>query len=272
MEIYERDTLKTYYFLPLVLCLPLNSCSHFSHRDELNSESCQKSYYNDLQYDLSLASANKKVLGALKFEKIDNSTIKFTGTIEAGDSEVFKTYLSNNPQRLIVKSTGGNAQEALKMAKMLKNSTIKEIIVDRFCLSSCASYLFLAVEKKWIREGIVGFHGNMTALINDKNFIETLLSQTNNKLMSEKNAPKWIDQNKNTLINEEQDFLKSLGVSQTLFDLSQKEDKGQKDGKSHAFLLPGIKTFAKYGIKNVRGRQLVCLGHSLEMNNVYLNK
>ena len=52
----------------------------------------------------------------------------------------------------------------------------------------------------------------------------------------------------------EKAFFDGLGISQDLFDRSQREDKGMGSG-TYSALLPKPATFERYGIQDVRGEQ-----------------
>jgi hypothetical protein len=270
ISIHTWISMKRFLFL-IFFSLLISSCAHLKSHQSANGfysgPTCKEAdFYGDLNSEFAMAGARKETLQSLKLQKIDDSTIKFTGVIENGDADALKELLKSKPKRLVVKSAGGEATEALKMAELLKVSTVEEIVVDRICLSSCASYLFIAVPKKWIRDGIVGFHGNATALFNDPDLVANLMKE-NQK--SEAAVKKWIADNKERGAKREQAFLSSVGVEQSLFDLSQRKDKGQEDGKVYPFFLPGPKKMSQYGIKNVRGDQNRCLGESVGMENLY---
>ena len=250
--------------------LLLASCAHQTARGFYAGNLCNsENYYGDLKDEMNMASADKKALGILKLDKVDDLTIKFTGIIEDGDAKALEKILETKPKRIIVKSAGGEIGESLRMAELLRTSSIEELVVDRICLSSCAAYLFVAVPKKWIRDGIVGFHGNATALFNDSDLLESIKSSPANKGANEATIKKWISENKERGVKKEQEFLKAVGVKQTLFDLTQRKDKGQNNGKIYPFFLPGPKKMAEYGIRNVRGEQNRCIGESLGMENLY---
>jgi hypothetical protein len=98
------------------------------------------------------------------WDEIDRKTLKFSGHIENGDLERLEAVLTPEVKVLYVDSTGGDAEVALHIAlKLLANQLT--VIVDGFCASSCANYLFTVGVKKEIHKGWVGFHGNMTAML-----------------------------------------------------------------------------------------------------------
>lgn len=57
------------------------------------------------------------------------------------------------------------------------------------------------------------------------------------------------------MIKREEVFFKNLNVSQELFDITQRKDKGVGDKKEYQFLMPAPEVFVKYGITNVSGVQ-----------------
>lgn len=162
---------------------------------------------------------------------VKKNTIRFKGSLVAGDCKAFESLLGPQITHLEVNSQGGNIEDGLCIGQKMLKHQFKEVRVKGFCLSSCANYLFLAAENKVI-EGIVGYHGNLTALI----FEEPEL------------RPQFL-----ALARQERDFLKTIKVSQDFFDITQKNDKGMQNNRNYPFMLPGPKTFKKYGVQGVAG-------------------
>jgi len=107
--------------------------------------------------------------------------------------------------------------------------------------------LFTAGNRKIIENGIVGFHGNWKAWVGTYDFLEEIINRT--ALDDRYDKVNHIDQ----VVKEETQLLEKIGVSQDLFNKTQKES----DEGKYSLYLPTAKTFEKYGIKNVEGVQSI---------------
>lgn len=182
-----------------------------------------------------------------KWTRVNDTTIMLEGNISEGNFEAFKKVFDDKVKTVIINSGGGDTYEAVQIGLVLKNANV-DVVVRGYCLSSAANYLFTAGKTKTIEDGIVGFHGNSIALTNEVGGVENLIpSDTPDR-------DKFIARIQKTL-DLEKEFFQSQGISQRLFDITQTNDKGTGDGNTYEFLLPTSKTFAKYGITNVVGKQ-----------------
>ena len=94
--------------------------------------------------------------------KSNLDTLQFDGKINAASADKLLYFLKHKGKTIIINSEGGDAMVSLKIAKELSSSDT-EVIVDKYCLSSCANYLFIGARKKSLRPGaILGFHGGIT--------------------------------------------------------------------------------------------------------------
>jgi len=200
------------------------------------------------------------------WERVNETTLRFSGHIQSGDLESLESILKPEDKTLYLDSRGGDAEVGVRLAlKILPNKMT--VIVDGFCASSCANYLFTAGYKKEIRKGWVGYHGNMTALL-AKDWGESV------KEMKEKYnlTDEQIEEMYQRLLKSsdlEKSYFASIGVSQNLFDRTQTPDKGMGDGVGYTFLVPKPETFERYGILNVSGSQDLTYGAELGLNNLY---
>ncbi|NRB24759.1 hypothetical protein [Shewanella sp.] len=63
--------------------------------------------------------------------------------------------------KLVVNSFGGYTNTAIEFAKWIKTNNL-DIEVDKYCISSCANYLFLAGSTKFINiHSLLGWHGGV---------------------------------------------------------------------------------------------------------------
>lgn len=184
--------------------------------------------------------------------RLDLETITFEGEIESDEYELFSTKFDSKVKTIYLNSGGGVTSEAMKIALDIVDHDIT-IIVNNWCLSSCANYLFLAGKKRVIQKGIVGYHGNVKACFGDKKWKEVeadfrAQGIDEDDILSAYNFFQ-------AEIKVEEKFLEKIGVSQGLFDRSCELDKGLNDGQVYEFLIPTQETFNKYGIFNIIGEQ-----------------
>ncbi|MFZ6735190.1 hypothetical protein ACO0LG_24935 [Undibacterium sp. Ji42W] len=90
-----------------------------------------------------------------------NKVLRMTGEIVDEDAKQIEEYLGTGIETIIVRSGGGSVVGALEIAKEINKRKIN-LIVDKYCLSSCANYLFIAAYKKsLLPESVLGFHGGV---------------------------------------------------------------------------------------------------------------
>lgn len=181
--------------------------------------------------------------------RISPNSLKFEGRIQAETLQDLLDIVSHNDKFITVDSGGGDAESGLALGRYLLSRDF-HVIVDGHCASSCANYVFLAGKTKTIRRGWVGFHGNITA------FLEQ--SWDNDSLLNTDMSPEDLDElhkKLKTVSLQEQAFLAMIGVDQRLFDLGQQLDKGIGDGVERELLIPSTDAFLEFGVKGVEGEQ-----------------
>jgi len=172
------------------------------------------------------------------------TTISFNGTIEIDELHRFQDVYKSTDKTIILNSGGGRMDAALDIGKELIKNKNLTAIVQGICASSCANYLFLAARNRIIDHGIVGFHGNWKAMISTAEFSEHMAA------VEPIQRAKLLALHKEH-VQDETVFLSKAGVSQALFDKTQKEN----DEGLYEVYLPGPIEFKKYGIRNVTGYQ-----------------
>jgi hypothetical protein len=91
--------------------------------------------------------------------KTVRNTMYFDGSLTSASVKPMLDYLRHGGRRLVVTSQGGEVSAAIVIAREIHKSRA-EVIVRKFCLSSCANYLFLAAHTKSLEVGsVLGFHG-----------------------------------------------------------------------------------------------------------------
>lgn len=92
-------------------------------------------------------------------------TICFWGLIDQKSAAQFLELDMSDESLVVVNSQGGDISSALDMADFIL-ARHASIVVDGFCASSCANYLFPAGVMKYVLDGsVLGFHGG--ALMTD---------------------------------------------------------------------------------------------------------
>lgn len=193
------------------------------------------------------------------WSRVDEHTLRFEGDIAEGDYARLRELFSARITEVIVTSGGGDVRDGLLMGMTLREHPVK-VTVEGRCTSSCANYLFVAGQKREIRKGIVGFHGNVTACFMGPKILSDLKEaiRASAPQASEEDIAKWASANM-ARTEEESKWEKMLnnaaGVSQKLFDRSCTLDKGMGDGKTYNFLLPKPETFKRFGFEGIVGEQ-----------------
>jgi hypothetical protein len=180
---------------------------------------------------------------------VSQDTVKIEGNIVSGDFAKLKLVLLPAVQRIVVNSFGGNAEEGLNMGELLRSHGV-DVEVNDVCVSSCANYIFTSGRRKILNQGVVGFHGNISATIT------IAKSETVEDLKKSGLSDAQINDvlaHYGEIAKKEAAFFSSLGISQALFDRTQLRDKGMGDGKTYVMLAPSPATFLKYGVTGVEG-------------------
>jgi len=173
-----------------------------------------------------------------------DSSISFSGEIEKDELSRFLAIYKSTDRTLVLSSSGGNNQSALKIAEILIENKNLTVVVRGMCASSCANYLFLAGHVKQLDHGVVGFHGSWGAYVASSKFkkeIREVPADAKDRLLKY-----HMDG-----AEEEAKFLAKAGVKQELFDRTQKEN----DDGLYDIYLPGPRALEYYGIHGVRGSQ-----------------
>lgn len=92
----------------------------------------------------------------------NKNLLYFNGDITQAAAVAFKEYLKRGIDTVVVNSVGGDGVAGLMIAKEFRKKNIT-LIVDKYCFSSCANYLFVGAKKKSLRpDAVLGFHGGLT--------------------------------------------------------------------------------------------------------------
>ena len=200
--------------------------------------------------------AQSKDIAAPGRWQVQGPVVRFIGTLSAGDCGRFRRLLAPAITTLEVTSPGGQAGEGLCIGNLMRRHGFTRVVIRSICLSACANYLFLGAREKDVRQGIVGFHGNITALMRISS-PDKMRRNLQARGVAEPRIRRIIAGRmawgRQTSARELR-FLKSIGVSQDLFERTQRPDKGTGRNAVYNFLFPTGPTFQRYGISGVVGQ------------------
>lgn len=187
------------------------------------------------------------------WKRVDASTVRIDGNIDKESEKAFARVFDAEVRRVELNSGGGDVLAALRIASQIRDAGL-EVVVDGYCLSSCANYLFTSGSKRTLRGGLVGFHGNIG---------ECARREGGAEAWARKWAPRDASQSElaaesaryQSLITAEQSYLAATSIDSALFFDSCAPDKGMNDGITYSFLLPSADTFARYGFGQIDGTQ-----------------
>ena len=98
-----------------------------------------------------------------EIKRLDAATVSYQGEIVEGSFQALLAQLTPETTTLRVRSGGGNAEEAMLIGNQIIDQNLS-LVVDGYCLSACANYVFLAAPKKALLPGgILGFHGGFSS-------------------------------------------------------------------------------------------------------------
>lgn len=229
---------------------------------------------------------------------VRDNTLRFNALISSETLEIFKEKFSSNIKEIIVTSMGGDGYSALEMAKIIKNSNAK-LRVDRYCLSACANYLFMAAKEKNLLPGaILGFHGGLAGAPVPS---FTMLDIPKVEGMDEKIVEETVLNPLNLWIKNYQEveskFFNEIGVNPELLQSSLKKTIKNWDGRpiilycpnvsldkirnimhyscltysasGETYFFPSEKTLKKYGVRGIVDYPYP--KNNEEFNSFYLN-
>lgn len=91
--------------------------------------------------------------------KVTKSTLYIEGSLSQKVAPSIEKFLKQGGNRIVITSEGGDVLTSIEIAKTIRSSKA-ELVVRRYCLSSCANYLFIAATKKSLeKDSVLGFHG-----------------------------------------------------------------------------------------------------------------
>ncbi len=187
------------------------------------------------------------------WSRLDEATLAFKGPIREGSFEQMRTKLDDRVDTLVITSRGGRVASGVRMGKLVLEQNL-DVVVERYCLSSCANYVFLAGAQKTIRDGVVGFHGNITHSIRQAGGPEARAEQMADRSpRSKEDLVSWLRKR----IEMEQSLIRRIGVPQAFYAMTASvlAERNRASDAAYDFLLPRQETFAEYGMTDIQSQQ-----------------
>jgi len=148
-----------------------------------------------------------------QIRRIDRGTIAYEGPISKGSRQHLLPFLDAATTTLIVTSTGGSAEEGMLMAEELRKRHIR-LVVEKYCMSSCANYLFLAAPQKSVNaDSLIGFHGAPLGSLSLEKERAFQLGKLNSRSMPGEGLQNHLDR----LAVRELEFFAEIGVDRGLY-------------------------------------------------------
>ncbi|VXB36788.1 hypothetical protein [Massilia sp. 9I] len=89
----------------------------------------------------------------------DGASLRIDGPINAQSADIITRFIESGGKTIIIDSTGGDADAGMRIGESLAAADV-EVVVDRYCFSSCANYVFVPARHKALNAGaVLGFHG-----------------------------------------------------------------------------------------------------------------
>jgi len=83
-----------------------------------------------------------------RIDEKDKNVLHFHGSITSATPEAMERYLDAGVDTVVITSGGGDGEAGLRIGKAFRQHQIT-VIVEEYCFSSCANYLFIGATKKY---------------------------------------------------------------------------------------------------------------------------
>jgi hypothetical protein len=186
---------------------------------------------------------------------VQNDTLTYVGRLSEKAVEALNAEFIKNEKikHFILTSEGGHGPSVLKLAKTIKENKISLIVKD-YCISSCASIIFISADYKLIlKNSFVAFHttlnGNYDVVKRSKIFPEVNIDQS---MLAEERGLYEDRRVSNKIIKYSDDILEPICVSFR----DSKQEKSTKNIRidwNYEIWSVQRNYLSELGIQNVRG-------------------
>jgi hypothetical protein len=144
---------------------------------------------------------------------IRSDELAYAGLITPASVKVLTDYLEGGGGRIVINSRGGDSASGLAIAKAMQKHPV-ELVVDKYCLSACANFLFIGAARKSLRPGaLLGFHGDLLS------YPRRVHDKANTPLASDAERAQ-LDARFDQARADEQAYFDGIGVDPAFFKLS----------------------------------------------------
>ena len=201
------------------------------------------------------------------------STVVFNGIIDDSSYNLFRRTVAASDaviKTVQIRSYGGEASLSIEMAEWIYSQGI-DVVVEDYCFSACANYIFTAGRNKVIKDGsIIGWHGSSLTseyIANDqgitldeqlKQEFDTFMEDAPINVESAAHYQALLNQSKRyslKQIDEERKVLEEIGVNPELMTygfLSENHEAMHTPDNHHYSLWTfSIEDMRKFGVSNV---------------------
>lgn len=187
--------------------------------------------------------------------KVNESTLGFRGLIVSGSYDELLRLYQPGINTLIVNSGGGIVDDASKIGLLIHKNKLA-VIVDGYCISSCANYFVTAASSVYLLNGLIGYHGNITSCVSIYGGIDKFLLKDELNPNSV-NPTELSEAKKQTIstIENEKAFYDAIGLPPLYLSRSCRPDKGVGDGVTYAFISPPIDELKQHHVNVIGGTQ-----------------
>lgn len=204
---------------------------------------------------LYLSGANNNQSTQYGWYKVNETTLGFRGAIVPGAYDELLKHYQPKINTLIVNSGGGAVDDAAKIGLLIHKNKLS-VIVDGYCISSCANYFVTAASSVYLLNGLIGYHGNITSCVSIYGGVEKFILKDEPNQNSVNSAE--LNVTKKQILNtieREKAFYDAIGLPPLYLSRSCKPDKGVGDGVAYDFISPPIDELKQHHVNVIGGVQ-----------------
>lgn len=191
-------------------------------------------------------------IGTGAWQRVDAYTLSFAGVINSATADEFLSLVNESTQKVIVNSAGGEVTAATKIGLELRRRKI-ELMVDGYCLSSCANYWAVSAPSVALVQGVIGFHGNLSSCIKFYGGMEGYLNKDFNSDTSADHRA-VVRRSVEVALLAEREFYVELGREPLELVGYCSPDKGRGGGVL-SFIAPSLSSLKMLGVNVTDGQQ-----------------
>lgn len=167
---------------------------------------------------------------------LQGDTLYYQGYITDEANEKAKQLITSEVTTLAIKSRGGDINLGMDLGELVRKKSLN-IMIEKYCLSSCANYVFTAGKKKYLHEdSLLAWHGGATQKID----LDNISSDQHDYILSQIKP----------LIKRETLYFKKIGVQQKITTYGQ-QDKFHQYGDHYEGWTFSLRALNQLGVDNI---------------------